>query len=188
MKDIPSTQQFEKELKRLRYRQGFIRTMMSTIGSLTVVAAIAIIISNMLLPVLRVTGTSMTPTLQNDEVLLCSKFSETDRGDIVAFYYNNKVLLKRVIALSGDVINISDDGTVYLNDEQLDDPYVSELALGECDIEMPYKVPDNRIFVMGDNRAVSIDSRSATVGCIAEENVIGKVFFRIMPFKAFGII
>jgi signal peptidase I len=93
-----------------------------------------------------------------------------------------------VIALSGDVINISDDGTVYLNDEQLDEPYVSELALGECDIEMPYKVPDNRIFVMGDNRAVSIDSRSATVGCIAEENVIGKVFFRIMPFKAFGII
>ena len=93
----------------------------------------------------------MTPTLQNDEVLLCSKFSETDRGDIVAFYYNNKVLLKRVIALSGDVINISDDGTVYINDEQLDEPYVSELALGECDIEMPYKVPDNRIFVMGDN-------------------------------------
>ncbi|MBR6418971.1 MAG: signal peptidase I [Oscillospiraceae bacterium] len=186
--DVPTTEQLERELKRLRADARFRKALRSTVGSLIVAAAIAVIISTMLLPVLRVTGSSMTPTLQNDEVLLCSKLSEVRRGDIIAFYYNNKVLLKRVIALSGDVVNVTEDGTVYLNGEPLDEPYISEAARGECDITLPYQVPENRVFVMGDHRAVSIDSRSTAVGCVAEENVIGKVFVRILPLRSFSLL
>ena len=151
-------------------------------------AAIAVMISTMIMPVLRVTGTSMTPTLQNDQVIICNKLAECQKGDVVAFYYNNKVLIKRVIGVAGDVIDISGDGVVSVNGEPLDEPYVSELALGECDIELPYQVPDNRIFVMGDHRSVSIDSRSTSVGCVAIENVIGKVLLRVYPIDSFGKI
>ena len=128
----------------------------------------------------------MTPTLQNDEYVLCSKVSTVKQGDIIAFYYNNRILLKRVIGVSGDVIDISDDGTVTLNDKVLDEPYISEKALGECDIELPYQVPENRLFVMGNHRSVSVDSRSTSVGCVAEENIVGKVMLRIWPLKEAG--
>ena len=184
--DIPTTTQFETELKRLRYRENFIKTLWSTVSSLIVVAAIAVIISTMLLPVLRVTGASMNPTLQNDEVLLCNKLSDIKQGDIIAFYYNNKVLIKRVIGLPGDTIDIAEDGTIYVNGEVLDEPYVSELALGETDQEFPLTVADSRFFIAGDNRSVSIDSRSTSIGCIAEENIIGKIFLRVYPFGRFG--
>jgi signal peptidase I len=182
-RDVPTTQQLQTELKRLRYSQSFRKSLLNTVSGLIVTAAIAVIITTMILPVLRVTGSSMTPTLRNDQVLLCSKLSEPKRSDIIAFYYNNKVLLKRIIGLPGDVIDISEDGTVSVNGEILDEPYVNELASGECDIQLPYQVPENRYFVMGDHRAVSIDSRSTAVGCVAEENIIGKVFLRIMPTK-----
>ncbi len=186
IKDIPTAQQMLAETRRLRYKKNFKRTITNTISSLIVVAAMAVLISMLFLPVLRVTGSSMTPTMHNDELLICSKRSDFSRGDIVAFYYNNKILLKRVIGTAGDIIDIKEDGTVYVNGEMLDEPYVSELALGECDIELPYQVPDNRIFVMGDHRAVSVDSRSTTVGCIADEYIIGRVFFRIWPFESIG--
>lgn len=186
--DLPTAEQLEQELKRLKYRHSFAFTLRSTVASLIVVAAIAVMISTMIMPVLRVTGTSMTPTLQNDQVIICNKFAECQKGDVVAFYYNNKVLIKRVIGVAGDVIDISGDGVVSVNGEPLDEPYVSELALGECDIELPYQVPDNRIFVMGDHRSVSIDSRSTSVGCVAIENVIGKVLLRVYPIDSFGKI
>ena len=186
--NLPSTEQLESELKQIKYRKDFRRILRSTISSLLVVAAIAVLVSMLFLPVLRVTGSSMTPTMQNHELIICSKRSNFKQGDIVAFYYNNKILLKRVIGISGDYINITPDGTVYVNDVKLDEPYVNELALGTCDIEMPYQVPDNRIFVMGDHRSVSIDSRSSTVGCIADEYVIGKVIFRIWPFESIGTV
>ncbi|MCM1269735.1 MAG: signal peptidase I [Ruminococcus flavefaciens] len=186
--NLPSTEQLESELKQIKYRKDFRRILRSTISSLLVVAAIAVLVSMLFLPVLRVTGSSMTPTMQNDELIICSKRSNFKQGDIVAFYYNNKILLKRVIGISGDYINITPDGTVYVNDVKLDEPYVNELALGTCDIEMPYQVPDNRIFVMGDHRSVSIDSRSSTIGCIADEYVIGKVIFRIWPFESIGTV
>ena len=186
--DLPTAEQLEQELKRLKYRHSFAFTLRSTVASLIVVAAIAVMISTMIMPVLRVTGTSMTPTLQNDQVIICNKLAECQKGDVVAFYYNNKVLIKRVIGVAGDVIYISGDGVVSVNGEPLDEPYVSELALGECDIELPYQVPDNRIFVMGDHRSVSIDSRSTSVGCVAIENVIGKVLFRVYPIDSFGKI
>ena len=186
--DLPTAEQLEQELKRLKYRHSFAFTLRSTVASLIVVAAIAVMISTMIMPVLRVTGTSMTPTLQNDQLIICNKLAECQKGDVVAFYYNNKVLIKRVIGVAGDVIDISGDGVVSVNGEPLDEPYVSELALGECDIELPYQVPDNRIFVMGDHRSVSIDSRSTSVGCVAIENVIGKVLLRVYPIDSFGKI
>lgn len=184
--DIPTAAQFEKEMKRLKYKQNFRKSVKSTVSALITIVAIAVILSTMLIPVLRVTGTSMTPTLQNDEYVLCSKVSTVKQGDIIAFYYNNRILLKRVVGVAGDVIDISEDGTVTLNGEKLDEPYLSETSRGECDIELPYQVPENRLFVMGDHRSVSIDSRSTSVGCVAEENIVGKVIIRIWPLKAAG--
>ena len=181
--NLPTAEQLSSELKRIKYRKEYRRMLSSTVSSLLVVAAVAVLISMLFLPVLRVTGTSMTPTFMNDELVICNKRGNFKSGDVVAFYFNNKILLKRVIGTSGDVIDIKDDGTVYLNGEVLDEPYINEKAFGECDIKLPYQVPDNRIFVMGDHRSTSIDSRSTTVGCIADEYIIGKVILRIWPFK-----
>lgn len=184
--DIPTAQQFENEIKRIRYKKSYVRTLITTISSLLVVASIAVLVSMLVLPVLRVTGTSMTPTLYNDELLICNKRSNFECGDIIAFYFNNKILLKRVIGSEGDIIDISEDGIVYVNGEEIDEPYINEHALGECDIKLPYQVPDGRVFVMGDHRSVSVDSRSTSVGCVADEYIIGKVIMRIWPFEAFG--
>lgn len=184
--DIPSAEQLKRELERVRYIKNFRRTMFSTVSSLTVVAAVAVIVSVLFLPVLRVTGTSMTPTMMNDELIICSKRSDFKSGDIVAFYLNNKILLKRVIGVAGDVIDIDGEGNVFVNGRELDEPYLNEKAKGECDIELPYQVPENRVFVMGDHRAVSIDSRSTSVGCIADEYIIGRVIFRLYPFGRAG--
>lgn len=185
-KELPTTEQLENELKKIKYKQKYIRILGNTISSLLVVSAIAVLISTLFLPVLRVTGTSMTPTMLNDELIICSKRSNFKNGDIVAFYFNNKILLKRVIGVAGDVIDIKDDGSVYVNNQLLDEPYLSEKSFGECDIELPYQVPDNRIFVMGDHRSTSIDSRSSSVGAIADEYIIGKVIFRVWPFERIG--
>lgn len=187
-KDIPTAEQLSAELERIRYKKDYGKMLYNTVSSLIVVAAAVVVISLLLLPVFRVTGTSMTPTMNNNDLLICSKSSNFESGDIVAFYFNNKVLLKRVIGTAGDVIDISEDGTVYVNGEILDEPYISEKAFGECDIKLPYQVPDNRIFVMGDHRSVSVDSRSASVGCIADEYVIGKVILRLWPLEDFGLV
>lgn len=184
--DLPTSGQLAAELKRLRRKRSFNKNLRNTVGALIVVAALAVIISSAFLPVFRVTGSSMSPTLANDDVVLCIRTSHYKRGDIVAFHYNNKVLLKRVIGLPGDIIEISEDGTVSVNGGVLEEDYISGKALGECDIEMPYKVPENRLFVMGDHRAVSIDSRSTAVSCVAYENVLGKVLMRVYPLKSFG--
>ncbi len=185
-KNLPTAEQYSKELQRIRYRSDYRKMLANTVSSLIVVAAIAVLISMLFLPVLRVTGTSMTPTLMNDELVICSKRSNFKSGDVVAFYFNNKILLKRVIGTAGDVIDVTEDGFVYVNGEMLDEPYVSEHAFGECDIELPYQVPENRIFVMGDHRATSVDSRSSTIGCVADEYIIGRVILRIYPFRNIG--
>lgn len=183
---LPTAAQLEKEIKRSKYKKDYIRVFVGTVSSLVVAAAVAVLISLLLMPVLRVTGSSMNPTLENDELIICSRQGSFKRGDIIAFYYNNKVLLKRVIGVSGDEINITDDGTVYVNGKKIDEPYVSEKSLGECDLTFPYTVPDQRVFVMGDNRAVSVDSRSSVIGSVSEEAVVGKAVFRISPFKKAG--
>ena len=187
-REIPTAVQLEAELKRAKYRREYRKLLRNTISSLIVVAAIAVLVSMLFLPVLRVTGTSMTPTLQNDELVVCRKRGTFQSGDIIAFYFNNKILLKRVIGVAGDIIDIDDSGTVYVNGEALEEPYLNEKAVGECDIELPYQVPDERVFVMGDHRSTSVDSRSTAVGCVAEEAVVGKVILRVWPVKQFEVL
>lgn len=186
LEDLPDSKQISAEIKRVRHNKTYLRILKSTVSSLIVVSAAAVLASVLFLPVLRVTGTSMQPTLNNDELVMCLKRSSFKSGDIVAFYYNNKILLKRVIGTSGDYINIDEDGTVYVNDAPFDEPYLEEKGLGECNIEFPYQVPEQKIFVMGDNRLTSIDSRNTVVGCISEEAVLGKVFLRVWPWEKIG--
>ncbi|MBR3679652.1 MAG: signal peptidase I [Oscillospiraceae bacterium] len=188
LRDLPTAAQYAQEMKRLRYRKDFAKMLRSTVSSLLVVAAIAVLISMLFLPVLRVTGTSMTPTLQENEFVICSEWSNFDCGDIIAFHFNNKILLKRVIGTAGDWIEITEDGTVYVNGEEIEEPYIDQKSLGQCDMEFPYQVPENRVFVMGDHRETSVDSRVSTVGCIADEYIIGKVFLRVWPWETISTL
>lgn len=181
-----TVRQIEGELKRLRRKQNSRRIFRQTVFSLLVVAAVAVLAAMLFFPIFRVTGSSMEPTLHPKEIVVCLKSSRFQSGDLVAFYYNNKVLLKRVIGTAGDTIEIDDSGNVFVNGSQLDEPYITKKSLGQCDIDFPYQVPDNRIFVMGDNRETSVDSRTTAVGCIADESVIGKVFLRVWPLERLG--
>ena len=181
-----TVRQIEGELKRLRRKQNSRRIFRQTVFSLLVVAAVAVLAAMLFFPIFRVTGSSMEPTLHPKEIVVCLKSSRFESGDLVAFYYNNKVLLKRVIGTAGDTIEIDDSGNVFVNGSQLDEPYITKKSLGQCVIDFPYQVPDNRIFVMGDNRETSVDSRTTAVGCIADEYVIGKVFLRVWPLERLG--
>ena len=182
----PTTEQLEGELKRVRYKSRYRSVLRSTIYSLITVAAIAVLIATLWLPVLQVYGNSMTPTLQNGEIIFTVKVSEFEPGDIIAFYYNNKILIKRVIARSGEWVNMDADGNVYVNGTLLDEPYLDEKAFGDCNIELPYQVPEGRVFVMGDHRSTSVDSRNSAVGCVAQEQIVGKILFRVWPLEKFG--
>lgn len=182
----PTIQQLEAELARERYKRRYKRVLRSTIYTLITVAAVAVLVATLWLPVLQIYGSSMTPTLQDGDILLSAKTSDMKPGDIVAFYYNNKILVKRVICGAGDWVNIREDGTVLVNDTVLQEPYLTEKALGECDISLPYQVPDGKIFVMGDHRSTSVDSRSTAVGCVAQEQIVGKIVFRVWPLNQFG--
>lgn len=184
--DLPTTEQIEKERRRLRYRRRHNRTLWSTIAVLVVVAAAAVLVATLWMPVLRIHGSSMVPTLNEGEIVLSVKSNDFQPGDIVAFYYGNKLLIKRFIAGPSDWVNIDENGTVFVNGEKLDEPYLTEKSLGKMDITLPYQVPDERYFLMGDNRDVSVDSRSSTVGCVAKEQIVGKVVFRVWPLGALG--
>lgn len=164
----------------------YIRIARNTAVVLITAAAAAVLIATLLLPIFRIYGSSMTPTLEEGNIVISVRGGEYRQGDIISFYYNNKILVKRVIALPGDWVDIDDAGNVYVNEELLDEPYVDEKALGECDIEFPYQVPEGRLFVCGDHRSTSVDSRSSTVGCVAEEQIAGKIVFRIWPLTDFG--
>ncbi len=182
LEQIPTAQQFKKELHRRRYKRMFVATLKNTFFSMMNAAAALVLLSFLFLPAVRVTGTSMEPTLSGNEIVLCSKLRQAKRGDIIALYYNKKVLLKRVIAVTGDSVDIDENGRVKLNGQILDEPYISVAALGECDIEFPYTVKENRWFVMGDNRVSSVDSRYSAFGCVPDENILGVVWFRLYPF------
>lgn len=183
---LPTIQQLETELRRVRYRRRFRNVFRSTVFTLITVAAIAVLVATLWLPVLKIYGSSMTPTLENGQIVVSVKSGSYETGDLVVFRYNNKVLVKRLIAQAGDWVNIDKDGTVYVNDIPLDEPYLTEKALGECDLELPYQVPESRLFVMGDHRSVSVDSRSTAVGCVAEEQLVGIIVLRVWPLDQFG--
>lgn len=183
----PSAELLEAELSRVKYRQRYRTVLKSTIYTLITVAAVAVLVATLWLPVLQIYGSSMTPTLQDGEIVFSVKTSEMEQGDIIAFYYNNKILVKRVIAGPGDWINISEEnGDVYVNDVLLEEPYLVEKSYGDADIELPYQIPDGKIFVMGDHRSTSVDSRHTVVGCVAEEQIVGKIIFRVWPLNQLG--
>jgi signal peptidase I len=184
----PTTRQLQEELQRERKKKEYGKTLRSTVYALLIVAAVSVLIATLFLPVLQVTGTSMEPTLEAGQIVFAAKNAEFRQGDIIAFYYNNRVLLKRVIALPGDRVVIDKDGNVSVNGEALSEAYLSEKSLGETDIEYPYQVPDGKLFVLGDHRATSVDSRMTAVGSIADEFIVGKVVFRIWPLDRFGAI
>lgn len=185
---MPSVEELEAELKRETYRKRYRRTLRSTVYMLITVAAAAVLVATLVLPVLQIYGSSMTPTLTDGDIVVSVAGKNLERQDIIAFYYNNKILVKRVIATAGQWVDISEDGFVAVDGEPLDEPYVYERALGECDIDLPYQVPEGRVFVMGDHRLVSVDSRSTAVGCVSEEQIVGKLVFCVWPFSRFGRI
>ena len=187
-KPVPPLDDLKAELKRERYKYRYASVLKSTVYTLIVVAAIAILVATLWMPVLQIYGSSMTPTLQEGQIVVSLKGSEFERGDLVAFYIGNKLLVKRVIAGPAQIVDIDESGVVRVDGFVLDEPYVQDPALGECDLEFPYQVPDSRYFLMGDHRATSVDSRSTTVGCVAMEQIVGKIVFCVWPFETFGVI
>ena len=187
-KQIPDTELLRAELNRERYKFRYASVLKSTVYSLVVVAAFAILVATLWMPVLQIYGNSMTPTLEEGQIVVSVKSSDFEEGDLVAFYIGNKLLVKRMIAGPADVVNLLEDGTVLVNGKQLDEPYISEKAFGECDLDLPYQVPESRYFLMGDHRKTSVDSRSSVVGCVAEEQIVGKIVFCVWPVSDFGVL
>ena len=184
--DYPSVEQLAAELKRVKYRSRYRAVLRSTLYMLIVVAAVAVLVATIWMPVLQIYGASMTPTLSEGDIVVSIKGSDFQPGDLVAFYLGNKILVKRCIAGPGQWVDIDEDGNVYVDDKLLEEPYLTEKSLGGSNIELPYQVPDNRYFCMGDHRSTSVDSRHKEVGCVSEEQVVGKIVFRVFPFGGFG--
>lgn len=181
---LPTKKQVETERKRYRRQKAYNKALRGTVYVLTIVAAVAVLIATLILPVLQIEGISMEPTLTNGDIVLLAKTPRFEHGDLCGFTWNNKLLIKRVIGLPGDIIEMDTDGTIYLNGEQLDEPYVQQKAMGECDLDFPFQVPQEQYFVMGDLRESSIDSRNTLIGCVSKEQIVGKVFFRVWPFES----
>ena len=184
--DYPSVEQLEAELKRVKYRSRYRAVLRSTLYMLIVVAAVAVLVATIWMPVLQIYGGSMTPTLNEGDIVVSIKGSDFEPGDLVAFYLGNKILVKRCIAGPGQWVNIDEDGNVSVDGKLLEEPYLTEKSLGGSNIELPYQVPDNRYFCMGDHRSTSVDSRHKEVGCVSEEQIVGKIVFRVFPFGGFG--
>jgi len=186
LKGLPSMTLIEQERSRLNYRHRYYRAIRSTVYVLVVVAAIAVLIATLFLPVFQITGTSMEPNMNDGDIVVAVKTTSFKQGEVVGFYFNNKLLLKRVIATQGDWVEIDEDGNVTVNGTLLYEPYVTEKSLGISDIQYPYQVPDNGVFVLGDHRAESVDSRSSMIGCIAADEIVGRVIFKVWPFRDMG--
>ena len=186
--NIPSLTEIQSERKRIRRGTYYRQALQGTVSVLLVVAAIAVLITTLFLPILQISGDSMAPTLEHDEIVVLLKTKKFERGDLIGFYYQGKILLKRVIALPGDEVAIDASGNVYVNGELLEEPYVTELGLGDCDLEFPFKVPGTSYFVLGDRRSNSVDSRNLALGAISQEDIIGKVFISVWPISKFGLV
>lgn len=186
--DMPNIEQLEAELDRTRYKSRYRSVLRSTVYTLIVVAAIAVLVATIWLPVLQIYGSSMTPTLDEEDIVISIKGSQFQQGDLIAFYVGNKILVKRVIALPGQTVDIDEEGNVYVDGKYLDEPYLTEKSFGDANIGLPYQVPDNRYFCMGDHRSTSVDSRHSEIGCISEEQIVGKIVFRVWPLTQFGSI
>ena len=187
-RELPTVEQLAEELGREKYKRRYKRVLRSTIYTLIVVAAVAVLVATIWMPVLQIYGASMAPTLDEGDIVISVKGSDFAPGDMVAFYMGNKILVKRCIAGPGQWVDIDADGNVYVDGELLDEPYLTEKALGDCDIALPYQVPDNRYFCIGDHRSTSVDSRSTTVGCVSDEQIVGKIVFRVWPLPDFGTL
>ncbi len=186
--EFPSAAEVEQELKREHYKRRYRQVLKSTIFALLTASAVAVLVATLWLPVLQIYGSSMTPTLNDGEIVFSVKSNHLEQGDVVAFYYNNKILIKRVIAGPGEWVYVSEDGTVYVDSAKLEESYLTEKAFGLTDIELPYQVPDGKYFVMGDHRATSVDSRNTAVGCITMDQIVGKIMFRVWPLEDVGFI
>ena len=185
---VPSLGEIQKERKRIRREAYYRQSLRGTISVLVVVAAVAVLIATLLLPILQISGDSMSPTLEHDEIVILLKTKKFNRGDLIGFYYQGKILLKRVIALPEDEVVIDGEGNVYVNEEMLEEPYITEKGLGDCDLEFPYKVPGTGYFVMGDRRSNSVDSRNSVIGAISQEDIIGRVCLRVWPLSRFSLV
>lgn len=186
--EIPSMQEIETERKRIRKGVYYRRALRGTISVLVVVAAVAVLVTTLFLPILQISGDSMSPTLEHDEIVVLLKTNNLKQGDLIGFYYQGKILLKRIIALPGDIVVIDADGNVYVNEELLEEPYAAQKSLGDCDLDFPYEVPGDGYFVMGDQRSNSVDSRNSVIGSVSSEDIIGRVFIRVWPLSRVGAV
>lgn len=185
---VPTIDEVRLERKRIKHRAAYRKALRGTVYALLMVAALAVLISSLILPVMQISGESMNPTLVDGEIIVLLKIKNLKPGDLCSFTWNNRTLIKRIIAGPGDWVVIDEEGHVTVNDVPMDEPYVSEPGLGECDIEFPYQVPEDSYFAMGDKRSSSIDSRSTVIGCIHKDQIIGQVWLRVYPLKRIGLV